>query len=832
MDSGTTGPLAPYRAIDLTTDRGWMCGRILADLGADVVKIEPPGGDEGRRRGRTARDSGDPEDSLTWWFQNRGKRSLVLDLETTAGLERLCDLAAGADVVVESFDPGWLDERGIGFDALAARHPGLVVTSISAFGQTGPLSGHRATDLVLAGMSGMLWLTGDPDRPPTRVSAPQLWRHAGAEAAVHTLVALHHAAVTGWGQHVDVSAQLAGIRTLMNATAFPLLEGINLRRMGGFSAYSHARFRMVTPCADGYVTILPIGGRLGGTMMRHVFDWADREVGVPEALRDTDFGEIDFAAISARPDGAAFFDAVSDTIGRLFALHTKDELYSAALEHGLLLAPVNTVADLREDEQLASRSYWEVVDQPGHGPVTHPGPWARPGRTPLVRTAPAPRIGQHTAEVTAEPARIPVVAAPPRSGALGSAPEPDLPLAGLKVWDMSWVGVGPMTARYLADYGATVVRLDSSKRPDVLRLGAPFRNGEPGLNNSHFYADFNCSKLGVGLDLEQERGRDLARRLVAWSDVVIESFTPKTMQGWGLGYEALAEINPSLVMLSTCMQGQTGPRANYRGFGNLMASLAGYYEITGWPDRDPAMVYGAYTDFICQRFCASVLLAALDHCRRTGEGQHIDVAQFEAALQFLGPELLDLDVNGRVVTRVGNRDLDMAPHGVYPCRPGAGPDEAWVTIVVEDDDQWRALRVALGEPPWAGDTDLDNVAGRQAAAVEIDQHLAEWTSVRSVDEVVAVLQPAVAAGPVHDQSALYTDPQIVHRGYFQVLGHTVMGEVPYNGMQAILSRTPARLSKAAPCVGEDSWTVLTEILGMDPDEVAVLIADEVVEMTG
>jgi crotonobetainyl-CoA:carnitine CoA-transferase CaiB-like acyl-CoA transferase len=837
---GTRGALAPYRVIDLTTDRGWMCGRVLTDLGADVVKVEPSGGDPGRQRGRFAGDTADPEANLTWWFQNRGKRSVVIDLDTDTGRDQLLGLVAGADVVVESFDPGTLEVRDLGPDELLARHPGLVVTSISAFGRTGPLAGHRASDLVLAGMAGMLWLTGDPDRPPVRISVPQLWRHAGVEAAVHTLVALHHAATSGHGQHVDVSAQLAGVRTLMNATAFPLLEGFNLRRMGGYATYSHARFRTVTPCSGGHVTVLPIGGRIGGAMMTHLFAWADREVGVPDRLRDADFTEIDFAALSSTPEGAAFFADVNDTIERLFARHTKDELYAAALEHGLLLAPVNTVADLRADEQLAARGYWEKVDHGDRGPVTYPGPWARLTATPLVETGAAPRIGQHTAEVLAEPARPPaaaaVTAAPPTTATgptTASGPdEPHVPLTGLKVWDMSWVGVGPMTARYLADYGATVVRLDSSKRPDVLRLTPPFKDGEPGINRSHFYADFNCSKLGVGLDLDDERGREVARRLVAWADVLVESFTPKTMRSWGLHYEALKEINPSLVMLSTCMQGQTGPRANYRGFGNLMASLAGYYAITGWPDRGPVMVYGAYTDFICQRFCATVLLAALDHRRRTGQGQHIDVAQFEAALQFLGPELLDHDVNGRAALRMGNRDLDMAPHGVYPCRPEAGQDEAWVTVAVEDDDSWRALVDTMGRPAWADREDLATSAGRLAAADELDDHLAAWSRERTAAEVVATLQPAVAAGPVHDQSALYDDPQIAHRGYFQTLEHTVIGPVPYNGLQAILSRTPGRLSKAAPCVGEDSWTVLTEILGMDPDEVAALIAEDIVEMTG
>lgn len=402
---------------------------------------------------------------------------------------------------------------------------------------------------------------------------------------------------------------------------------------------------------------------------------------------------------------------------------------------------------------------------------------------------------------------------------------------GLKVWDMSWVGVGPLTARYLADYGATVVRLDTSSRPDVLRVTPPFRDGQPGLNRSHFYADYNASKLGIGLDLEHPLGRDVALRLVDWCDVLLESFTPKTMAAWGMSYAELRERNPSMVMLSTCMQGQTGPRRDYRGFGNLMAALAGFYELCGHADRDPVPVYGAYTDFICQRFAATAVIAALDHRRRTGEGQHIDLSQFEAAVQLLGPELLDVELTGRVATRDGNRSPWACPHGVYPTRPVRG-HEGWVAIAVETDAQWAALRAAMGDPAWAAAPERQTLLGRKADEEAIDGHLAAWTAGWDQGELVATLQPAVPAGEVHDQTGLHLDPQVAHRGYFVTLDHTEIGEVPYDGLQAQLSRTPGRLRKPAPCVGEDTYTVLEDILGMDADEIGDLLAAEAVEITG
>ncbi len=840
--SSLLGPLAPYRVVDLTTERGWMAGKLLADLGAEVIKIEPPGGDRGRRNGRFADDSGNPEDSLSWWFQNRGKRSVVLDIETDGPVahqdtERLLHLIAGADVVLESFAPGWLEQQGLGPAELLERFPHLVITSVTPWGRTGPKADHRATDLTLSAACGSAWLNGDPDRPPVRCSAPQFWRHAGAEAAVYTLIALHHATTTGHGQLVDVSAQLAGIRTLMNATSFPPIADKDVHRSGPFNPFSPVPFRMVVPAADGHVTIHPAAGKVGGPGMNHLLAEAAKEVGIPDLLAGLDYVEFDFEEVLANKAGpggssADIFGALGDTLAAYMKRHTKAELYRDALQHRLLLAPVNTAKDLRADEQLADRGYFVEVDHHRGEPVTHAGPWARLSATPLVETPAAPLPGEHD-ELYLQPSAGGSARRAVADGlASSSTTEPPTQVfEGLKVWDMSWVGVGPMTGRYLADHGATVVRLDHSSRPDVLRLAPPFRDGRPHLNGSQFYSDFNASKLSLGLDITSEAGRKLVMEMAEWADVVLESFTPRALRNLELDYDHLREINPSLVMLSTCMQGQTGPRAEYRGFGNLMASMTGFYEVTGWPDRDPQMVFGAYTDFISQRFCATALLAALDHRRRTGEGQHIDVSQMEAGLQFLGPELLDLEVNDRVATRMGNRDLDMAPHGIYPCTPVEGQTEAWVAIAVEGDEQWSALRRLLGDPEWARDSRYNSVAARHDAADLLDEHLAAWSAALTVDDVVDLLQPEVAAAPVHNQSGLYADPQIVHRGYFVPLEHTYIGDAPYNGLQAELSHTPGRLSKAAPCCGEDSWYVLTELLGKSEEEVTALLVDDVVEIT-
>ena len=822
MSETRGGAMAPYRVLDLTGEPGWLAGLVLADLGADVIKVEPPGGDPGRRVGPFLDDQPGDDNGLRWLFRNRGKRSIVIDLETEEGRALLKRLVATSHALIESFPPGWMDERGIGYEALAAVNPALVYTAVSPFGQTGPYATYEASDIVLAAMGGQAYVTGDPDRPPVRPSVPQFEQHGAVEAAAHTAIALYHARETGAGQFVDVSSQLATIRTLMNATQFPPLEGFNLTRQGGLLAIGAGRFRTIYEVEDGTVTLMVVGGPIGALMMGQVVKWMSDRGTADELLKSIDWMAMDFAALAARgAAGLEEMDRISAALQGGFRGVTMAEAYDAALQYRFLLAPNNSVAEIREDIQLAAREYFVPVDHGDRGSVVYAGPWVKLGATPLRESPMAPRIDADRADILSDLAPITVSAPYPENA------DSDI-FKGLKVWDMSWVGVGPLTARYLADYGATVIRLDSATRPESLRQAPPYKDGRPGLNNTMFYGDYNASKLGLGLNLATTEAREIAMELIRWADVLLESFTPGNMAQWGLDWETIREINPSLVMLSTCMQGQTGPRAAYPGYGNLMAGLSGFYRITGWPDRPPVPVYGAYSDFICQRFATTAVVSALDHVRRTGEGQHIDLSQYEGALQLLGTELLDYEVNGRVANRKGNRDDVAAPHGIYPC---AGEDR-WVAIACFTDDHWRALVVAMGSPEWASDPVYATLEGRRAAADELDSRIAEWTQGYSSHDVFELLQPLVPAGPVHNQSDLFTDPQVQHRGYFVELEHSVMGPVPYNGMQAIMSRTPAWLRKASPTVGEDSFLVLEEILGYSPDRAGELIAAGAVEIMG
>ncbi|RLC71048.1 MAG: CoA transferase [Chloroflexi bacterium] len=305
--------------------------------------------------------------------------------------------------------------------------------------------------------------------------------------------------------------------------------------------------------------------------------------------------------------------------------------------------------------------------------------------------------------------------------------------------EFAWVGVGPMAGRVLGGWGATVVKIETSATPCPLRTMGPFKDLVPGPDRSAFYTLPNPNKFGLSLNLNKPEAQEVARKLIGWADVVTESYTPGAMKNWGLDYEEARKIKPDIIYYSTCMQGQTGPHRLFRGYGVHMAALAGYYHLTGWPDKDPAGPYGAYTDFIAMLYGEAIVLAALDYRRRTGKGLYIDLSQIEAGLQFLGPVLLDYTTNGRVRSRRGNRDERACPHGAYPC---SGEDR-WVTITVFNDNAWQRLCHAMGNPEWTRDPRFATFLSRKENEDELDSLIAEWTKNFTPEELV---RPAPCLG--------------------------------------------------------------------------------------
>jgi benzylsuccinate CoA-transferase BbsF subunit len=400
-----------------------------------------------------------------------------------------------------------------------------------------------------------------------------------------------------------------------------------------------------------------------------------------------------------------------------------------------------------------------------------------------------------------------------------------LPFAGIHVLDFTWYAVGPVTTKYLADYGANVVRIESAARLDGLRLAPPWKDAQPGVDNSQFFASFNTSKRGLALDMSNPRAREIFLKMLPWADVVSESFTPKTLRNWGLDYEKMRAIKPDLIMLSTCMQGQTGPNRDYPGFGNLMAALSGFYYVSGYSEAEPCPPYGAYTDFIAPRFAACALIAALDHRRRTGQGHYIDMAQYEAALHNLAPMLVDYFASGRVLGPTGNRSDRYAPHGAYRCADEDG-HERWIAIAVANEDEWQSMMATLGNP--AQDTRFATMIGRLRNREALDEYVGALARERNAEELTVALQAVcVSAYPVQSCMDIHRDENLEAFGFWQWLDHTAMGPSPYEGFEHRMSRTPGSL-RAAPALGQHSDEVLSEILGMTATEIEELKREKVI----
>ena len=393
-------------------------------------------------------------------------------------------------------------------------------------------------------------------------------------------------------------------------------------------------------------------------------------------------------------------------------------------------------------------------------------------------------------------------------------------LDGLKILDLMWVIAGPTATRYLADFGATVVRVESSKRIETGRTIAPFQGGEPGPENAAIFSNMNANKYGITLDLGTEAGRSVVRDLVAWADIVGEAFSPGAMERWGLGYDDLRAINPSLIMLSTCLFGQSGPYSDIAGFGTMGSAVAGFVNLGGEPGGQPVGPFGAYTDYVAPRFTVCALLAALDHRERTGEGCYIDQSQAESAMHFMTTALLDYEVNQRVTTGNGNRDPRRVPHAVYPAK---GDDE-WVAIAVQSEEEWEAFCEASALATLADDRLFDSFERRKANEDALNEIIAAWTAGQGPEETQRVLQEAgVAAHRILNSAASYADPQLQHRGEFVQLDHPVHGKTTVEGARYLLSRTPAEYRFCAPTFGRDNEFVLKEILRYDDDKVTELI---------
>ncbi|MBN2062749.1 MAG: CoA transferase [Deltaproteobacteria bacterium] len=400
------------------------------------------------------------------------------------------------------------------------------------------------------------------------------------------------------------------------------------------------------------------------------------------------------------------------------------------------------------------------------------------------------------------------------------------PLEGIKIADFSWSVVGPTITTFLSYYGAEVIKVESIHSPEITRHSAPFKNDVVGIDRSFVFSSLNTNKYSIRLNLKHPRGHEIALKLAGWADIVVQSATEKTLKNLGITHDDLRKVNGDVITLNTTNQGETGPYANQPGYGDSVVALAGFPEVTGWPDREPSLPPGAYTDLVTPWFGCLAILAALEYRRKTGNGQHIDIAQLETGLQMLRPAALMHSANNEIMQRAGNRSFAKAPHGVYRCRG----EDRWCSIAVSSETEWMALCRVISNPDISNNSMFLSMSSRKKNEDELDRLIESWTINFSPEEVMARLQKeGVAAGVVKNIKDLHEDPQLMHRQHFRTIKHPELEEYRIEMPPVRLSENNIEIRRHAPCLGEHTSFVCCELLGMTDKEFVQLHSEGVFE---
>ena len=796
-----TRALEGRRVLEIVDERGMYCGKLLADLGADVLKIEAPGGDAARwippfHGGAPHADRG-----FQFLYMNGNKRSLELDLSRADDRQRLEQLAAAADILVETLAPGHLDRLGLGYEAVCAANPRIVFTSITGFGQSGPHRGFAASDIVSSAMGGSMYCIGAEEDPPVPLAGSQANVFGATCAAAASLIALYHATRTGRGQHVDISLQETSVAASHVCGVGKWLEdGIVPRRAGtGLVASVPSG---AYPCSDGAVYL----------MVNRPAHWVELARWIHEVTGNREVLDPMFEGPSSRR--LPYRELLDLFISELTSAQSVEALYREGQRRHIAMTPVNKAADIASDRHLAARDYFVEFDHPEVGRVRLPGPPYRLSETPWRLARPAPRVGEHGG---ANSDWSPRVNAPP-SGSRDSGGKTPPALAGLRVVEFGAGMAVPWIGRFLAWCGAEVIKVESGGYPDVTRLYIPPKTPELGIQSqlSPWFTDWNAGKRFVSLDLHKPEAILLCKRLIAKSDAVIQNYSTGVLAKLGLDLEALQHADPKLIVLGSTGYGDRGPDRNYVTWGPNIEALSGLSSFSGFPGRDCTMSQFAYVDPLSAVHGLVALMSALDHRERGGGGQIVHMAQVESGISALGHLLAEYFATGREPERLGNRSLHRAPQGCYPCRG----EDRWCVVSVESDEQWRGLCGVLGRADWADGSRLATASARLADAAAIDEGIAAWTRERDPHDVMTALQRAgVPAGVVQTTQDLYErDPHLAARGFFEEIEHCVKGRVTASGIPLGLSGTPGRTPHAGEAIGRDNETVFREIVGLSSGE--------------
>ena len=800
----TTSPAAlqAVRVLDLTDERGIYGAKLLADLGADVLRCEPRQGDPLRQRGPTL-DAGGDAQSLWYAFFASSRRIATLDLDTQEGIERLRALVDDADIVLSCAGAFAVAEAQL--EAARAKRPELVVVETSSFGACGPWRDYLAPDLVAGALGGAVATSGDVDTPPLKTFGELNLVLSGAYSAIAALAALHRVRRSGSGQRGEVSVHESIASCLEHVLMWywyhermPNAAGPVLARRGSLH-WSNAY--VVVPAKGGGIMVTPTPN------LDNQLVWLI-EKEVQQDLLDPKYQQPE--------NRGAFIRRLMEVLRQWAAGQDVEELFFEAQERHAPYGWVLPLPKVAENPQLQARRWWQKYRVGGGAgaaaEVRGPGAPYRFGLTPWrLRDSvhasgfrPRQAVRQHGSEPAAADER---------------------PLGGLRVLDFTHVLAGPFATRILADLGADVVKVNSSARAG------------PNALDGVYYVMWNRNKRALALDMSQQAGRDICLRLCETADVVIDNFSVGVLERWGVGYERVSPANPKVIYVQMSGMGEGGPWSNFVTYAPTIHALSGLTRLTGVEGREDIGIGFSYNDHCAGLHGACAILAALEARRQVGRGQRIDLSQFEVGVNLVGPSLLDYFANGKAAEPCGNRlPYDCAaPHGCYPCAAdsdaatdsaaaadSAVVDERWLAIACMTDQQWQALRGVMGDPSWAQAPRLATAKGR-AEATDLDDRIGQWTKTLRAEDLMQRCQAAgVPAGVVQTGKDLgERDAQLRHAGFLRVIGepHPVLGDTYADRLPIRFDATPCEEYRRTRRVGEDNAAVLAEWLGMSAAEV-------------
>lgn len=789
-----TRPLAGLRVVELATEiAGPYCTKLLVDLGADVCKIEPSTGDPLRRWGPFPSGRPDPQRSGLFEYLNAGKRGATIDLAQPGNVSRVQELIAEADLLVEDLAVGATERPDFGLDrdSLSRINSHLVVVRISPFGQQGPLRDQPTTSLTLQAASG--WVNvREQGRAPVQAGARIPEYIAGSYAALGALTALRTAGAANEVVEVDVSI----FESLLSTLPYPMLMAARLKSLGLPANSKAAPMLGIVRAADGWIGINCLTGQ----------HWLDvcAMVGLPE------FGDLQLAVMLGGQERDDFFNKAQP----FFDAMNVADLVELSQAMRIPAAPVTEGDTIMDCPQYAERGFFVEAGADGWR-FARPGPAFRLSKTPVPPPLPAPSLGTEAPATWGE-----------RAGPLSAtaAADASLPFSGLKVFDLSTFWAGAYLTCYLGAFGADVIKVESIQRPDGHRYSGSFlREGDDWYERGPLWQGTNLNKRDITLDLASDTGRELALRLAAEADVVVENFSPRVVEQFGLDYDSLVKINPDVIMVRMPGFGLEGPWRDYVGWALNIEQVSGMSAATGYADGPPCNLQGP-ADPIAGVHASIALLAALAHRERTGEGQLIEVAQVEVGAAVTAEPVIEYSLTRKVPPRQGNRHRTYA-QGVYPTSVA----DEWVAVSIRDDTDWVALVGAMKRDDLRDDARFASPDARLANHDDFDEVLTEWTATLPPDELVAALvERGVSAARILTADRMYDIEQLDVRGFYQDVEHPITGRHRFPGWPFRISPGPeAHHRSPAPKLGQHNSVVLGA-LGLSGDEISALREQRVI----